>query len=122
MNYTFELNYKDLFVEKYDKLILMVFFPKNGSMDWYLGKPFLKKYSFLMNQDSKIIGYYDRKIIDNSNNNNYITLKIILIVIGIIIILALGVVLGKFITKEKKRKNIMDDDGYDYTAKNDEIN
>jgi hypothetical protein len=122
MNYTFELNYKDLFVEKYDKLILMVFFPKYGSMDWYLGKPFLKKYSFLMNQDSKIIGYYDRKIIDNSNNNNYITLKIILIVIGIIIILALGVVLGKFITKEKKRKNVMDDDEYDYTAKNDEIN
>ena len=122
MNYTFELNYTDLFVEKYDKLILMVFFPKYGSMDWYLGKPFLKKYSFLMNQDSKIIGYYDRKIIDNSNNNNYITLKIILIVIGIIIILALGVALGKFITKEKKRKNIMDDDGYDYTAKNDEIN
>ena len=124
MNYTFELNYKDLFIEKNDKLILMIFFPRYGTINWNLGKPFLKKYSFLMNQDSKIIGYYDRKLIDNSNNNNNnnITLKIILIVIGIIIILALGVVLGKFITKEKKRKNVMDDDEYDYTAKNDEIN
>jgi len=123
MNYTFELNYKDLFVEKYDKLILMIFFPRYGTMSWTFGKPFLKKYSFLMNQDSKIIGYYDRKIFEiPNNNNNNILLKIILIVIGIIIILVLGIILGKFITQEKKRKNIMDDEGYDYTAKNDEIN
>ena len=54
-NYTFELDYNDLFIEKDDKLILMVFFP--GSLDWYFGRPFLKKYSFLMNPSSKTIQF-----------------------------------------------------------------
>ena len=46
LNYTFELNYNELFIEKYDKLILMIFFDKI-KMSFYLGKPFLRKYSFL---------------------------------------------------------------------------
>ena len=58
-NYTFELNYKDLFIEKNDKYFLMIFFDK-AQFDWYFGKPFLKKYSFLMNHDTKILGFYKK--------------------------------------------------------------
>ena len=40
-----ELTYEDLFIEKYDKLILLIFFEESG-YTWKLGKPFLKKYGF----------------------------------------------------------------------------
>ncbi len=123
-NYTFELDYTDLFKEKGDKIILMIFFDE-APFDWYLGKPFLKKYSFLMNQDSKIVGFYKRKDYknsDNSNDDNNVILKIILIVIGVIILLILGIFIGKYFFKNnKKHKNILDED-YDYTTKIDEIN
>ena len=100
LNYTFELNYKDLFIEKYDKLILLIFFDEY-TIEWYFGKPFLRKYSFLMNQDSKILGFYHRNennITNNFdiNNNKYILIKIIVIIIGIIILFALGFFIGVF--------------------------
>ena len=41
MNYTFELTYEDLFIEKNDKLILLIFFQDRG-ITWKLIKPFLK--------------------------------------------------------------------------------
>ena len=58
--FTFELNYEDLFIEKGDKLILMIFFDQYGSRRWEFGKPFLKKYQFVMNRNSKTIGYYKK--------------------------------------------------------------
>ena len=133
-NYTFELDYKDLFIEKDDKIILMIFFD-NALYDWILGRPFLKKYLFLMNQDTKIIGFYKKQnhSNDNDNNNNnkkskdtnkdnYFLLKVILIAIGLIILLILGIVIGKYYFKNTKtHKNIIDEE-YDYTAKNEEIN
>ena len=65
------LNYKDLFIEIYDKLILMIFFDEY-TIEWYFWKPLFKKYSFLMNQDSKILGFYHKKENkrDSINKNN----------------------------------------------------
>lgn len=60
LDFTFELNYEDLFIEKGDKLILMIFFNHYFFRDWVLGKPFLKKYQFLINQDSKTFGIYKK--------------------------------------------------------------
>ena len=121
-NYTFELNYKDLFIEKHDKLILLIFFD-DAIFDWYLGKPFLKKYSFLMNQDSKTVGFYKKNIKSNEKKKDYIILKIFAIIFGIVILLILGVFIGKyyFSDKFKKHKNMLEEE-YDYTSKNDEIN
>ena len=56
INYTFELDYKDLFIE----IILLIFFGHYGSY-WEFGKPFLKKYRFFLNQDSKMVGFYNLK-------------------------------------------------------------
>ena len=120
-NYTFELNYKDLFVEKHDKLILLIFFD-DAVFDWYLGKPFLKKYTFLMNQDSNTVGFYKKNII-SKDKKDYTTLKIIVIIAGIIILLILGIFIGKyyFSGKFKRHKNTLEED-FDYTSKTDEIN
>ena len=119
LNYTFELNYKDLFVEKYDKLVLMIFFDEY-TIEWYFGKPFLKKYMFLMNQDSKLLGFYYRKKAEKKNFDY--SFVIILIILGILILFILGIFIGKYLVKEKKKIiNIIDED-YDYTSKNNEIN
>ena len=125
-NYTFELDYEDLFIEKNDKLILLIFFD-DAKFDWFFGKPFLKKYSFLMNPDTKILGFY-KKEQNNKNekssekNRNDIALKIIIVIIALIILLILGIFIGKYYFKEsKKYKNVIDEE-YDYTSKNDEIN
>ena len=123
LNFTFELDHKDLFVEKGDKLILMIFFFDSG-MKWNLGKPFLRKYPFLINQDSKTVGFYKRSNNNNNiNDNRSITLKIILIILGLIILLVLGIFIGKYYLNDKKNNksiNIIDDE-YDYQTKNDEI-
>ena len=126
LNYTFELNYKDLFIEKDGKFILMVFFEGLFSLHWCLGKPFLRKYSFLMNQDAKTVGFYHKNEIENNNifenNSSNTVLKIIFIIIGFIILLILGILIGKYYFKEnKKRLNIIDDDDYEYTSKNNDF-
>ena len=129
MNYTFELTYKDLFIEKYDKLILLIFFEQRGST-WRLGKPFLKKYQFIMNQDAKIVGFYEKhgyekqsektKKTNNSGQNNFI-LIISVISISVILLIVLGVFIGKYLFKKKKRLNTLDDE-YEYTEdKNEKI-
>ena len=117
MNYTYELTYKDLFIEKHDKLILLIFFEESG-WTWKMGKPFLKKYAFLMNHDMKTVSYYKsfgqgkEENLDNSDIKNLI-LTIGLIVLGVIILALLGVFIGKYLFKKKKRINTLDD-GYEY--------
>ena len=129
MNFTFELTYKDLFIEKYDKLILLIFFEQRGST-WRLGKPYLKKYQFIMNQDAKIVGFYEKngyekqsektEKTNNSGQNNFI-LIISVISVSIIILIVLGVFIGKYLFKKKKRLNRLDDE-YEYTEdKNEKI-
>ena len=126
-NYTFELNYEDLFIEKNDIIILLIFFD-DANFDWFLGRPFFKKYSFLMNQDTKILSFYKKSQNNNNNENNShkrnnnITIKIIFVVLTLIILLILGIFIGKYYFKGvKKYKNVIEEE-YDYTSKNDEIN
>ena len=120
LNTSFKLDYKDLFVEKHDKLILMIFFDKMN-MGWHLGKPFLKRYSFLMNQDTKLLGFYNKRAIINKDNDdyNYITIiNIVIIILGIIILFILGVFIGKYINKSKSKPlNIIDED-FEYQSEN----
>ena len=84
-------------------------------------KPFLKKYSFLMNQDTKLLGFYNKRIINNKNNDdyNYITIiKIVIIILGIIILFILGIFIGKYFNKRKEKPlNIIDED-FEYQSEN----
>ena len=123
MNYTFELTYEDLFIEKYDKLILLIFFEESG-YTWKLGKPFLKKYGFIMNQINKVVSFYKNHGYqkDDSNSNNKIlkiSLMVGLICVGVIVFTILGIFIGKYIFKKKKRMNTIDDE-YDYSGLNNE--
>ena len=115
LNYTFELDYKSLFIEKDDKLILMIFFSNYDGLNWYLGKPFLRKYLFLINQDSKTVGFYKRNITVKNNNK---IIKTLYFILWFFILFMIGVVIGKYCFNAKKkhnRKNIID---YEYNQQN----
>ena len=55
-NYTFELTFQDLFFEYNGKYYFLV--TDNEDENWRIGYPFLKKYQFVFNQDSKTIGFF----------------------------------------------------------------
>ena len=84
--FQFELNYKDLFVKKYDdKYYFLVLFKVNNETNnstnikesWKLGQPFYKKYNFTMNPEARMLGFYNpnynykegKEIVDNDTNN-----------------------------------------------------
>ena len=125
LEYIFELDYKDLFMEKDDKIIFMVFFDGIG-MDWGLGKPFLRKYPFLMDPNSKVLKFYTKTYFENNNKKNENTqlkafvIKIVVIAVGLIVLLVLGVIFGKYYFKDKKKPmNVIDDD-YEYKTNENE--
>ncbi len=108
-DYNFNLNYNDLFMKNNDKYFFLIVFPVNDNNKyWKLGKPFLKKFQFIFDQDKKLIGFYQKKY----NNNIEI---IVLFFLCIIIILLLGIFIYIFQNKNKRRKRINEiDDGFDY--------
>ena len=125
LNYIFELNYQDLFLEKDNILyFLVIFYDYPHEMQtyfdeyisrWDLGIPFLKKYFFTFDYDNKYIGFYNNNnsyivpIVspnpmiagkdNNSENKSYLS-----IIILIIIFLVIGIlfVLRKYLFKSKK--------------------
>ena len=58
-NYTFELTKENLFLEKNNKYIFLIFFSEFENNYFTLGKIFLRKYLFIFNSDSKTIGFYN---------------------------------------------------------------
>ena len=114
-NYTFELNNKELFLEKGNKYIFLVFFWEYGLDYFTLGKIFLRKYLFTFNIDSKSIGFYNVKYEEEFRDNNPSTISIIFKIIGLIIIL-IACIVGFFFAKKlydknrKKRVNELTDD------------
>ena len=66
--FSFELNYKDLF-KKYKNKYYFLIVEQNiySNFNWKFGTPFLKKYELTFDQDRKTISYYLK-----SNDNNYV--------------------------------------------------
>ena len=131
LNYTFELTYKDLFVEKDNKYIFMIVSEMGDVDDWFFGKIFFRKYQLVFNQDSKTIGFYNLNLeieINNEENKtktifinestNFIYI-ISIIIVSIILFIGLGFIIGNYIKKYKKKKraNELDDD-YEYISGN----
>ena len=127
LNYTFEFNYRDLFIEKDNKYIFLIVIEKNVEIDeWYIGFSLLKKYQFVFNQEAKTIGFYNPNItnedsnkIDSKNTMNYIIHLIIFL--SWVVFICIGFFIGKYFYKKyknKKRANELDDN-YEYiTEKN----
>ena len=108
---SFALTYEDLFFNKGDKIYFLVVFHRILKDIWELGKPFLKKYTFAFNFDSKLIWYYKRNKNGNKNDiktDNKLLFKDNFIFICIIIILSLILgllffLLGRMIYNHKKK-------------------
>ena len=105
-NYTFELTKDELFLQKNDKYIFLVFFSDYNIQYFSLGKIFLKKYLLVFNQDTKTIGFYN---VFNANLQNDIDIEknnSLLIIIGILIIICCCIIcffLAKKIYEERRR-------------------
>ena len=107
--YDFELNYKDLFMEKNNIFYFLVTCDYHLRENWRLGRPFLKKYQFIFDGGKKTASFYNlNKNFPNIKNNsvkskgNFTNPIIILIIINLILIpLCLWI---RKIKKEKKLK------------------
>lgn len=87
-NYNFELDYKDLFMEKNDIYYFLVSCDYHIDENWKIGKPFLKKYHFVFDGSKKLAGFYDQsKNINNNetNKDSFFSIKAIIIIIFITI-------------------------------------
>ena len=123
-NYTFELTKEELFLEKNNRYIFLVFFWDYGMNYFSLGKIFLRKYLFTFNIDSKSIGFYNVKLENEFNEKENNSLSFIYKLIGIFIILIIGI-FGFFFAKklyEQNRKRRLNEINEQYEYKSHDIN
>ena len=131
LNTTFILDYNDLFIDKdnYTYFLVFSYINNSGFNDWILGKPFLKKYLFLYNQDSRMIAFYKNKekekYINNGDGNNKFSLYLILIILNILflgIIITISVLFYKYYIKNKKNRANELEDTFEYISQENKIN
>ena len=115
LNFNFTLDYEDLVLEKRNGYYFMISFEKNSRHTWKLGFPFFNKYKFIFEHDSKLMGFYCPFGCSDSNSNkkiqeNNFNIKKFFIILGIIIVAIIILIIGIFIGKKlfevrKKRAN-----------------
>ena len=115
-NYNFTLTFDDIFIQKNNYIFLKIIFDCIET-DWVLGAPFLSKYLFVFDSDSKEIGFYSPNIYDNIEEetknykiNNSIGDYILKIIIGFVLII-IGIFIGKklFGLRRKLRANELEE-------------
>ena len=112
-NYTFVLNYNDLFLEINNKIYFLMFFRKDTTeFFWIFGEPFFKKYQIIFDEEKGIIGFYNLKKIKAFN---YSLLFIFLLII--LVILLISVIIRMIIIKPRKLRANELEDNYDYIQK-----
>ena len=132
-NYTFQLTSNDLFIEVNDDFLFLMFYDPWNPKLFLFGEKFMKKYNFIFRIDQKSIGFIPQinkeeksdkekkqEIIDNKNKFQIIWIIILsVLLVGII----LGILVGKKIwdNKRKKRANELVDEDYEYESKKEEI-
>ena len=113
LQYTFELNYKDLFIERDGKYWFLIAFPTiNRSSQWFFGRLFLKKYNLFFNYDLKTISFYNPNLPrddipinpENKSSNVKLTIFIVVIVVLSAVSVGLGIYLSRVCYKAKKAK------------------
>ena len=129
LNYSFILTGEELFIEKNDKIYFMIV-SKVGATEghWDLGRIFLYKYQFVMDNDNNLIGIYkesggEEEEKQEQPKKNYASIIIILIIVLGIIFIAIGVILAlikKNICKNRKKRLSELDDDFMYLTKDKE--
>ena len=114
-NFNFTITVDDLIVEKDDYFYFLIFFSNYQKYDWRLGRPFVNKYNFMMDQDGKKVLFYSEKEEISLPGVQSKSLVVILIIL-IIVFLVLGFVFARRIYKSKFKKpmNILEDN-FEYT-------
>ena len=110
LNYTFELDYNDLFEKHDDKYFFNVYFFDDSQKSsnqisnsyWYLGYTFFKKYKIIFNQDLKTIGFLHENPLNKKTNSFSWFYKFLCFVLFIIIVF-LSYFLYKFYIEKPRR-------------------
>ena len=123
-NYIFFFNFDDLFVEFREKYYFLVIFPEETYLNnkWYLGLPFIRKYQFVFNYDTKTIGFYNEnyKPKNETNTNRSFYLKVIIqisIVVILVLLIFVAFIVGLKYNKNRKQRANELDDNYEYLTK-----
>ena len=118
-NFNFTITVDDLIVEKDDYFYFLIFFSNYQKYDWRLGRPFVNKYNFMVDQDGKKVMFYSEKEEISLPGVQSKSLVVILIIL-IIIFLGLGFFFARRIYKSKFKKpiNILEDT-FEYTQEQD---
>ena len=118
-NYTFELTKEDLFLEKNNKYIFLIFFAEFENNYFTLGKIFIRKYLFVFNIDSKTIGFYNRHL-ENEFNEKEGSVSLLNKLIGIFIILIasfIGFFLAKKLYEQARKRRLNEiNEQYEYKS------
>jgi hypothetical protein len=131
LNFNFTFTYEDLFIENDKGYYFLVIFDYKYSDSWKFGYPFFKKYNFVFNHDSNIMGFtnsninnniisYDKNINDKYKSSKIICIVILGLVFAGVIILLFGILIGKKIFSVRKVKVNELLELYDYKAKDSE--
>jgi hypothetical protein len=132
LNYTFELDYKDLF-EKYDnKYYFNIYFineDKNNKNSfllstsfWYLGNTFFNKYKIIFNQDKKTIGISHKNPLNKEYNNVNFFYKFLCVVLFIIIVFLCYLLYKFYLQKPRRVKANELNEKFDYEPNSNSIN
>ena len=104
LNYTFEIRNDELFIIKGNYIYLKIIFPITKMQDYFiLGRAFTLKYPFVFNPDLKQIGFYKKDIIKMKIFNYWKLIKIIIIIIGCILLVIIGIKIGKHLYGVNKK-------------------
>ena len=126
MNYSFNFNYKELWMELENYIYFMIIRVDNYEDTWIFGKPFFKKYQLVFEYNNKQIGLY-KQISESSNESkkiksNYIYIIIILGLLIIIFVLTYFLIKCYFKLPRRQKANELLDDNYDYTDNSTNVN
>lgn len=114
-NYTFILDFDDLFIKINNKYFCLILFEKNQiRYNWYVGEIFFKKYIIVFNQEKKLIGFYPNFYKEKFN----IPISYYFVFLFFISTLILGYLLYKIIIKKKRRIRANElEENIDYISK-----
>ena len=113
LNYTFELNYKDLFYNFDGKNYYLVVFPWYLGVQWRMGLPLFKKYQLIFDSEKKIIGVYERILEKKSNIFKFWKNNLIIFLIFVIAFLIFYIIRNIKNKSRKIRANELNEN-YDY--------
>ncbi len=117
LNFTFNLTYEDLFVEKNGYYYLLIAFNNNYAFsEWTFGRIFMKKYEIIFDPENKLIGFY------NDFKSKSINFTFTILIIFIITIIGLIAIINHIMKLKKRKVRVNEiDEVFDYVPANQEI-